>query len=494
MLKLDDESLKARTRHVITETARVRAATRAIESESWAQLGTILTASHASLRDDFEVTCAELDVAAEAALEAGALGARASGGAVIAVVSRDRVAAVRELVEQRFDGAGWPRPGVVDAQATAWHDVSRGSRAFGLVERHPQASERCHTQRMIRTPRGVLLVVALVIALMLAACGEQKSAQEPDESASPSPTAAAKPADLVIDLADLEKGAAPKIGWRQDLTLHDADRTVRLAGNELADVAVLGERIITRGPGQSGDTEVQVRDSKGTITDRYPNPLSRLVTNSERTIVAWIAEDNTPKVLQAGHRDALDLPRVSKKKGDQGDAVAVLGNDCFHGPEEVEGAGCSVFFTLTSKDKRAPFVASNHGFVQEADTTITDLLDVSDDQALIGIVDPSAAKLCSRYESEATSYDTCDHVLRRVLAGRQEHPRLLVRDHRRTRPRRDQRARRRHRQDSPHAPAARPARQRSGRRPGRTTSTRAGDREPGRDDLGDRPHRRGREG
>ena len=264
---------------------------------------------------------------------------------------------------------------------------------------------------MIRTPRGVFPVVALVMSLMLTACGEQKSTPEPDESATPSPTAAEKPTDIVIDVADLEKGAAPKIGWRQNLTLHDADRTVRLAGNELADVAVLGNRIITRGPGESGDTEVQVRDSKGTITDRYPNPLSRLVTNSERTIVAWIAEDNTPKVLQAGHREPLDLPRVSKKKGDQGDAVAVLGNDCFHGPEEVEGAGCSVFFTLTSKDKRAPFAASNHGFVQEADSTISDLLDVSDDQALIGIVDPTAASLCSRYESEAKAYRTCDHVL-----------------------------------------------------------------------------------
>jgi hypothetical protein len=264
---------------------------------------------------------------------------------------------------------------------------------------------------MIRTPRGVVPVVALVMSLLLTACGEQKAAQEPDESATPSPTAAEKQADIVIDVADLEKGAAPKIGWRQDLTLHDGDRTVRLTGDELADVAVLGNRIITRGPSSSGDTEVQVRDSKGAITDRYPNPLSRLVTNSKRTIVAWIAEDNTPKVLQAGHRDPLDLPGVSKKKGDQGDAVAVLGNDCFHDAEEVEGAGCSVFFTLTSQDKRAPFAASNHGFVQEADTTITDLLDVSDDQALIGIVDRSAAKLCNRYESEAKSYETCDHVL-----------------------------------------------------------------------------------
>lgn len=106
VLKLDDAGLKARTRHVITETARVRAATRAIESEAWAQLGTILTASHASLRDDFEVSCAELDVVAEAALEAGALGARMN----LALVPSDRAAAARELVEQRFEGVGWPHP------------------------------------------------------------------------------------------------------------------------------------------------------------------------------------------------------------------------------------------------------------------------------------------------------------------------------------------------------------------------------------------------
>ena len=108
VLKLDDEKLKARTRHVITEAARVRAATRAIESEAWAQLGTILTASHASLRDDFEVSSAELDVVAEAALEAGALGARMD----LALVTPDRVAAVRELVERRFDDVGWKRPDI----------------------------------------------------------------------------------------------------------------------------------------------------------------------------------------------------------------------------------------------------------------------------------------------------------------------------------------------------------------------------------------------
>jgi galactokinase len=109
----EGETLKARTRHVITETARVRAATRAIESGAWAQLGAILTASHASLRDDFESSCAELDVVAEAAVEAGALGARMN----LALVPSDRVAAVRELVEQRFDGVGWRRPAVVAVHA-----------------------------------------------------------------------------------------------------------------------------------------------------------------------------------------------------------------------------------------------------------------------------------------------------------------------------------------------------------------------------------------
>jgi galactokinase len=108
VLKLDDDALKARTRHVITETARVRAAERAVESGAWSQLGTILTASHASLRDDFDVSCAELDVTAEAAVEAGALGARMN----LALVPADRVAAVRELVERRFDGVGWRRPDI----------------------------------------------------------------------------------------------------------------------------------------------------------------------------------------------------------------------------------------------------------------------------------------------------------------------------------------------------------------------------------------------
>lgn len=126
--KLTDETLKARTRHVLTETARVRAAVSSINRRAWTQLGAILTASHASLRDDFQVSCPELDVAVEAALEAGALGARMTGGgfggSAIALVAPEQVQAVRERVEARYVAHQWARPEVFVVHASgAAHQV-----------------------------------------------------------------------------------------------------------------------------------------------------------------------------------------------------------------------------------------------------------------------------------------------------------------------------------------------------------------------------------
>ena len=72
--------LRRRVRHVVTEIARVVDAVDRAAGRRWPELGPLLTASHASLRDDYEVTCAELDVAVDAARDAGALGARMTGG------------------------------------------------------------------------------------------------------------------------------------------------------------------------------------------------------------------------------------------------------------------------------------------------------------------------------------------------------------------------------------------------------------------------------
>lgn len=113
-VRLPDETLKARTRHVLTETARVRAAVNAVSRRAWPQLGAILTASHASLRDDFEVSCPELDVAVDAALQAGALGARMTGGgfggSAIALLALEAVQPVRERVETAYEAQRWAVP------------------------------------------------------------------------------------------------------------------------------------------------------------------------------------------------------------------------------------------------------------------------------------------------------------------------------------------------------------------------------------------------
>ncbi len=72
--------LARRTRHVVTEIDRVRAMVAALQEHDVHRVGAIMDASHASLRDDFEVSCRELDLAVQAAREAGALGARMTGG------------------------------------------------------------------------------------------------------------------------------------------------------------------------------------------------------------------------------------------------------------------------------------------------------------------------------------------------------------------------------------------------------------------------------
>lgn len=123
VFQLDDPVLVRRTRHVITETTRVRGAVKALRTGGWEQLGTILTSSHESLRDDFEVSCPELDLAVELALEHGALGARLTGGgfggSVIALVPVDRAAAMASAVKEAFVARSWAEPVVAPVRPSA---------------------------------------------------------------------------------------------------------------------------------------------------------------------------------------------------------------------------------------------------------------------------------------------------------------------------------------------------------------------------------------
>src|SRR4051812_48365632 len=75
-----DETLRRRARHVVTEDERVLRAVERLRDRDLTALGPLLLSSHASLRDDFEVSIAELDHIVDDAMENGAIGARMTGG------------------------------------------------------------------------------------------------------------------------------------------------------------------------------------------------------------------------------------------------------------------------------------------------------------------------------------------------------------------------------------------------------------------------------
>jgi galactokinase len=128
--KLDDQLLRRRARHVITDSARARVIAKALEGldaagagasprETYAFIGKLLVEGHASLRHDFAVSWPEADAAVAAATAAGAYGAKmiggGFGGSVLALVPAGRVAAVRTAVTETFTARGWTAPEFIDA-------------------------------------------------------------------------------------------------------------------------------------------------------------------------------------------------------------------------------------------------------------------------------------------------------------------------------------------------------------------------------------------
>ncbi|PJJ61917.1 galactokinase [Compostimonas suwonensis] len=119
---LDDETFR-RVRHVVTENQRVLDTVRTLREHGPTAIGGLLDASHLSMRDDFEISVPELDLAVEASRGAGALGARMTGGgfggAAIALTPRPLVGAVRAAVESAFAERGYTAPDVFAVSAAA---------------------------------------------------------------------------------------------------------------------------------------------------------------------------------------------------------------------------------------------------------------------------------------------------------------------------------------------------------------------------------------
>jgi galactokinase len=111
-----DEVTFRRARHVVTENARVLEVVDLLRQGDVTSIGPALAGSHRSLRDDYEVSCAELDLATETAVAAGAVAARMTGagfgGSALALVPVDRAETVGLAVAEAFTAAGFGPPAV----------------------------------------------------------------------------------------------------------------------------------------------------------------------------------------------------------------------------------------------------------------------------------------------------------------------------------------------------------------------------------------------
>ncbi|MFJ8489321.1 galactokinase [Streptomyces sp. NPDC094038] len=119
----DEEEVRRLVRHVVTEDHRVERVVALLEAGDTRAIGPVLTEGHASLRDDFRVSCPELDLVVEAANAAGALGARMTGGgfggSAIVLAEAADVDTIAKAVEEAFAAAGFKAPRVFEAVPSA---------------------------------------------------------------------------------------------------------------------------------------------------------------------------------------------------------------------------------------------------------------------------------------------------------------------------------------------------------------------------------------
>ena len=104
---IEDETIRRRARHAVTENARVKEAYDALAQSDFERFGELLNQSHASLKDDYEVTGKELDTLAESAQNVdGVLGARMTGagfaGCAIALVHQSKVKDLEDEVSRIY--------------------------------------------------------------------------------------------------------------------------------------------------------------------------------------------------------------------------------------------------------------------------------------------------------------------------------------------------------------------------------------------------------
>lgn len=119
--QLDGQTYR-RVRHIITENQRVLDTVAALRTSGAAAIGPFLNESHVSMRDDFEISTAELDLAVSSAQKLGAIGARMTGGgfggAALALVRNGDAGTVAEGIARDFARAGYTAPHIFPVTAS----------------------------------------------------------------------------------------------------------------------------------------------------------------------------------------------------------------------------------------------------------------------------------------------------------------------------------------------------------------------------------------
>ena len=131
---LEDGEIRRCARHVLTENRRVLDAVAALRRADHAAFGALMTASQASMRDDFAITVPAIDLIADTAVELGAYGARMTGGGfggtVIALAPADAARRIADVLPGRIAEAGHPVPAVVPVRP------GRGAHLLPAVRSH----------------------------------------------------------------------------------------------------------------------------------------------------------------------------------------------------------------------------------------------------------------------------------------------------------------------------------------------------------------------
>ncbi|MEW5352850.1 galactokinase [Streptomyces sp. 16-176A] len=119
----DEPEVRRLVRHIVTENERVERVVSLLESGRTRAIGPVLTEGHASLRDDFRISCPELDLAVDTALSAGALGARMTGGgfggSAIVLAEESDVPSLTKSLEEAFTTASLTPPRIFEAVPSA---------------------------------------------------------------------------------------------------------------------------------------------------------------------------------------------------------------------------------------------------------------------------------------------------------------------------------------------------------------------------------------